>query len=109
MRNCVIHRRFVLPEARNGKNTTADRNLAVQAHIDIEDIIQSDSNVVVLDTGDPASVADFFKPGEDVMLYGAFRDGCLETARDALLAKGVKADYHPTGSIPVFVPDEDKL
>ena len=109
MRNCVIHRRFVLPEAGNRNNTSADRNLALQAHLDIEAIIQNDPNVVVLESGDPASVADFFKPDEEVMIYGAFRDGCLKVAREALLAKGVKADYHPTGSIPAFIPSDENL
>ncbi|HLC52902.1 MAG TPA: hypothetical protein VJI98_06665 [Candidatus Nanoarchaeia archaeon] len=102
MRNCVIHPRFVVAEFRNRNNSRSEKNLALQAHFDIETIIRSDPNVVILDTGDPASVADFFKPGEEVMLYGAYRDGCLQTAREALLAKGVKVDYHPTGSISMF-------
>ena len=98
MRNCVIHRRFV-EAMRNRSNSLKERNLAVQACFNIEAIIRDDPLVVLLDTGDPASVVDYFKRGEKVILYGAFRKGCLETARDALLSKGIIANYHPTGSI----------
>ena len=102
MRNCVVHRRIVVAEILNRENNLQEKNLATRAHLDIEDVIRNDPNVVILNTGAPASVAEFFQPGEEVMLYGAYRGGCLKTAREALLAKGIKAYYHPTGSIPMF-------
>ena len=101
MRNCVIHRGFVTAQMRESSNSSNQRLLASNAHRDIELIIRDDHQVVLLDTGHPASVADFFELGEEVMLYGAFRDGCLEKARNALLAKGISAHYHPTGSIAI--------
>ncbi len=102
MRNCVIHRGCVIAEFRIKENTKQDRNKALAAHSAIEYIIESDPRVVLLDTEDAETVVDFFEPGEEVTLYGAYLDGCLDIAYEALESKGVKPRYHPTGCIPLF-------
>ena len=105
MRNCVIHRGCIDVASRANFLSPQQKKFVLQAGRDIEAIIKNDPKVVVLDEGDSTLVARFFRRGEEVMLYGGYRDGCLETARQALLKKGVQAYFHPTGSIPIFTID----
>lgn len=102
MRNCVIHRKEVFEETIYSENSVREKALALQAHRVIEDIIAKDPNVVLIDDKDPASVADLFNKGDSVILYGAYRQGCLETAMKVLKAKGIKVEYHSAGTIPKF-------
>ena len=107
MPNCIIHPEFVAREVRSSQNTLLQRNLAFQALLDITTLLEEDPDVILIERGeDPASAADYYRPGEKVILYGAYRDGCLETARRALTAQGVEVEYHPTGSIPIFIKPE---
>ncbi len=99
MRNCIMHRRFVIMDAWSIDLSREERRAAMQAHLEIEKTIQNDPGAVILDKGNPALVKNYFEPGEDVMLLGAYRGGCLETALKALQEKGVHARYHPIGSI----------
>ena len=69
MKNCIIHPRFVYDEGINPANTQRKRNLALQAHYDISALLRDDPSVFVLETGNPASVADHYKTGDEVMLY----------------------------------------
>ena len=102
MKKCIVHPRFVTAEFFNPNNTQAERNRAFAAGFDIEQVLRDDPYAFIIETGDPALVAEHFKQGDNVILYGAYLGGCLKTAFEALQAIGAKPEYHSTGCIPFF-------
>ena len=86
----------------NRKNELSERKIAEAAFHKINEIRGKMSNVLLLDTDDPADAANHFEAGDLVILCGAYRDGCLTTAKEALEAKGIQVKFHAVASIPMF-------
>ena len=106
MKHLIMHQQFIESRKVQTKQITCNedmsrRNQAVLARMTIDSVIKQEpaSDVIDYYDGDPKLVADLFNPGDQVTLYGAYLNGCLKDAEEALIAKGVKVQYHPRGCI----------
>ena len=65
---CIIHEEWVANEVVNFSNDISERNLAETALREIVKIRKHCTDVVCLEHGDPASIADHYKAGDIVVL-----------------------------------------
>ena len=66
----------------------------------VEAILSDPTVIKLCPAEDPANVGKYVKPGDEVVLYGAYMMGCLGDAKDALeQIEGVTVRYGPNGCI----------
>ena len=110
MKHCVIHteRTVLSPKKiardlyRNPVFENMDRLIDVMlARIIIDNVFKYEDPIDVFhyERKEPSWVADYYEPGDDVTLYGAYITTCLDTAKEALEEKGVNVYLHPDGCI----------
>ena len=100
MEHCVIHPSDVKNATLNEGLSSEQRGKAATALTTIEGMLEAHPDAIVIDRPQhPGEVADYFKTGDSVMLYGAYYGMCLQTAYNALVRKGAHPEYHPEGCI----------
>ena len=108
MRHVVLHREDVEFWKDNPTATSGLRAKATEAHRVIQDLLAKVPDVIRLDrhhrvmreVGDAAaSSLNDLKPGEEVMLYGAYHGMGLSQLYDSFIIRGMKPCYNERGFI----------
>ena len=108
MRHVVLHREDVEFWKDNPAATSGLRARATEAHRVIEDLLARVPDVIRLDrhrkgireVGDaPKHSINDLKPGEEVMLYGAYHGMGLSQLYGSLIIRGMKPRYNERGFI----------
>ena len=101
MKHLVIHRHCIRDDLRNLK---LDENEIIQHYKALEVICNlfksiGNEQVIMYDIGLPEDVVKYVNIGDEIMLYGAYKEECLKKAKIALESKGIKVNYHPEGCV----------